>query len=312
MDTTTRILVAYDGSEGATAALEDLRWAGFHGHVRVLVLSIADVLLPPDTPGYRDAPLPAPIAESFRRSEQKARQQLDDAQAFAEECAKQLGNQFPSWQIEKSAIADSPAWGILSKSTEWKADVIVVGALGMSSPARLILGSVSQRVVTDATCSVRVVHRRPIDDSKVRIVIGLDGSAHAERAVEVVRDRKWPKHAEVRLVTVVDSKMVALLANAEHTLRRWISDSDVDEHKWVNRIVESAAHTLAGSGLTVTHRIAEGNPRSAILDEAERWDADCIFVGARGLSGIKHVLLGSVSAAVASRARCTVEVVRTT
>jgi nucleotide-binding universal stress UspA family protein len=47
-----------------------------------------------------------------------------------------------------------------------------------------------------------------------------------------------------------------------------------------------------------------------LVDEAEIWKADCMFVGARGLSRIDCCLPGSVSTAVASRAHCSVEVVR--
>jgi nucleotide-binding universal stress UspA family protein len=54
----------------------------------------------------------------------------------------------------------------------------------------------------------------------------------------------------------------------------------------------------------------EGDPKHVLLDEAEQWGADCLFVGARGLSRIERFLLGSVSAAVAARAQCSVEVVR--
>ena len=59
---------------------------------------------------------------------------------------------------------------------------------------------------------------------------------------------------------------------------------------------------------------ADGAPRSGavrvIIREAERWSADCIFVGAKGQSAIERFLLGSVSASVAARAPCSVEVVR--
>lgn len=48
------------------------------------------------------------------------------------------------------------------------------------------------------------------------------------------------------------------------------------------------------------------------LNDADTWGADCIFVGAKGTRGIDRLLLGSVSSAVAARARCSVEVVRKT
>jgi nucleotide-binding universal stress UspA family protein len=62
--------------------------------------------------------------------------------------------------------------------------------------------------------------------------------------------------------------------------------------------------------LVASPLIKEGDPKQLLCDEAERWGADCIFVGAKNLSRIDRFLLGSVSAAVAARAHCSVEVVR--
>jgi len=78
----------------------------------------------------------------------------------------------------------------------------------------------------------------------------------------------------------------------------------------MSRTVEAMAAPLRTRGLTVSSVIKEGDPKHVLLDEAERWGADCIFVGARGLSRVERFLLGSVSAAVAARAHCSVEVVR--
>jgi nucleotide-binding universal stress UspA family protein len=47
-----------------------------------------------------------------------------------------------------------------------------------------------------------------------------------------------------------------------------------------------------------------------LVEEAEGWGADCVFVGATGLRGAERLLMGSVSAAVAARAHCSVEIVR--
>jgi nucleotide-binding universal stress UspA family protein len=78
--------------------------------------------------------------------------------------------------------------------------------------------------------------------------------------------------------------------------------------EWVAReksvaeaIVETAAEQLKAAGLATTAIIKVEEPKRLLLNEAERWDADCIFVGARGLSQIKRVLLGSVSMAVVTR-----------
>jgi nucleotide-binding universal stress UspA family protein len=71
------------------------------------------------------------------------------------------------------------------------------------------------------------------------------------------------------------------------------------------------AEELRLSGLRVDEPIVrDGDPKHLLLEEANAWGADCIFVGARGLSRMQRVLLGSVSGAVAARAECSVEVIR--
>jgi nucleotide-binding universal stress UspA family protein len=57
-------------------------------------------------------------------------------------------------------------------------------------------------------------------------------------------------------------------------------------------------------------QLKKGDPKQILIEEAESWQADSIFVGAKGMRGIERLLLGSVSAAVAARAHCSVEVVR--
>jgi nucleotide-binding universal stress UspA family protein len=76
-------------------------------------------------------------------------------------------------------------------------------------------------------------------------------------------------------------------------------------------IADSLAEKLRAAGLIATAIASEGDPKRVLLDEAEEWQADCIFVGARGLRRIARFLLGSVSAGVAAQANCSVEVVRT-
>jgi nucleotide-binding universal stress UspA family protein len=68
---------------------------------------------------------------------------------------------------------------------------------------------------------------------------------------------------------------------------------------------------LRAAGLAVTAEVKDGAPVPVLLDAAREWGADAIFVGAQGHRFLERVLLGSVSAAVAARAHCSVEVVRT-
>jgi len=78
-------------------------------------------------------------------------------------------------------------------------------------------------------------------------------------------------------------------------------------------VLSAAADKLAASlnqSVQVTQEILSGSPRSAIAEEADRWQADLIVMGSHGYGAWHRFLLGSVSQAVVSRAQCSVEVVR--
>ena len=79
---------------------------------------------------------------------------------------------------------------------------------------------------------------------------------------------------------------------------------------WAEKKSAAAEKRLARPGVGVTTSVLVGDPRIVLLREARSWEADCIFLGSRGLAGIDRFLLGSVSSSVATHAPCTVEIVR--
>ena len=82
------------------------------------------------------------------------------------------------------------------------------------------------------------------------------------------------------------------------------------EMKWESDTSRRVAQEIERPGVTVSTKVVVGDPKHALLDEADAWKADCVFVGAKGHSRLERVILGSVSASVAARAQCSVEVVR--
>ena len=75
-------------------------------------------------------------------------------------------------------------------------------------------------------------------------------------------------------------------------------------------MLESFAQALREGDMSVTCHVRHGDPKRVLVDEAEAWRADCIFMGARGLTHLKRFFMGGVTMAVAARAHCSVEVVR--
>jgi len=295
-----RILIGYDGSDCADAALDDLQRAGLTGAHEALVISVAEQWLPPPPPSsYEvvDKSFAGGIIGGVIEAKRQAMEAVEAANALGSKASKAVQTLFPAWTVQAEAYSGSPAGEILQRAEEWEADLIVVGSHGRSALGRLILGSVSQRVVTDATCSVRVARRQPRETSPVRIIIGVDGSPGSATAVQSVAARAWPRGSEVRLVTSVDP------------LHEYAMAPD-DKFAFVRAIHQTSEATLRASGLQVASLIEEEDPKHLLIAHAAKWNADCIFVGARGLSRLGRILLGSVSTAVVSRAHCSVEVAR--
>ena len=151
--------------------------------------------------------------------------------------------------------------------------------------------------------------------SAIRIILGVDGSAGAQEAVRTVAARGWTPGSEVRVVVAED----VLKANSVYALippvNEFIDEVDRSERTEAERIAEEAIKQLRseldGKSVTVSSAVLTGDPKQVLVRHAEEFGADCIFTGATGFSNpIERFLVGSVSAAVAARAHCSVEVVR--
>ncbi len=306
-----KILIGYDGSESADTALEDLRHAGLDPRADVLVMCVADVFVPPPADKIEDM-FPVDVPEGVKRAHERARHKLEEVEDVAKRVSERIQWLFPTWTVNSHVEADSPAWALLRKADAWKPDLIVMGARGHSVfGGRLILGSISQRVLYEAHCSVRIgrgSYKTP--DKPVRLLIGVDSSADSNAAVEAVCNRHWPEGTEVGLVVVVDTVMPLSSNPSDAAAMKWIEVADEDNWNQVREIFEPSAQTIRSAGLHAEVLIRRGNPADEILKEANTWGADCIFVGARGTRGIDRLLLGSVSSAVSARAHCSVEVIR--
>lgn len=317
MDERFKLLIGYDGSECGEAALDDLRKAGLpQTGVEAHALAVADVfMLPPPPPSsYETTGTPEAEAHEFdRRRYARNAREMEGAQELARRAGERLRANFPGWDVRAEATNGSPAWELVAAADRWRPDLVVVGSHGRTALGRLVMGSVSQRVLTEAKCSVRVARGRvEVDQVSARLLVGVDGSAGAETAVRAVAARRWPEGSEARVVvaqTLFGGSAAA--GGLVPPAVEWIESENEAERKHAREIAERAAATLSAAGLKTSTGVAEGDPKRVLVDEAETWGADCIFVGSTGFSNrVERFLLGSVSAAVAARARCTVEVVR--
>jgi nucleotide-binding universal stress UspA family protein len=198
---------------------------------------------------------------------------LSDEWTIARNAASKLSSYFPLWKVESEVVAGRPAAELIRKAREWEAEWIVVGTQGRSALGRLILGSVSQEVVSDAHCSVRVGRSRPQGDrSALRVLVGLDLLHGADQTLQRVLQRSWPVGTELRVVTGHDA-----------AASRWPSGGGFRD-------------ILVGD-LRVSAATVKGDTQEVLLEEARRSEVDCIVVGS-GLS------------ALTADAECSVEIIR--
>lgn len=309
-----KLLIAYDGSGCSEAALDDLVRAGFPETGEALVMSVAEVWLPPQNLNGNpsDIKLDAYYQNLIKKHYERGKTAIAEAETFANHAQKRLKKILPGWKIKAEATYGSPAWEILTRADEFDPGLIVVGSHGRSAINRLILGSISNKVLTEAACSVRVARGRiEVDPAPTRVIIGFDGSKGAQAAVEAISKRHWRGDSEIRLTAVTDPATTSAIGRFIPPITNIVEEVNRYERKWLEALAENALVTLRGTGLTASLHIHDGNPKQILTEEAERWNADCIFVGANAFgSKMERFLIGSTSAAVAARATCSVELVR--
>lgn len=142
-----------------------------------------------------------------------------------------------------------------------------------------------------------------------RILVPLDGSATAERALQEAIKLAAGK-AKLRLIYVIEETYpldaegyafidyAALQEAVRHTGRRALA---------------LAAEKVRQSGtVSETDLLEAGGKRVATVidDDARQWSADLIVIGSHGRSGISRLLLGSVAEGVARGASVPVLLVR--
>ncbi len=304
-----KLLVAYDGSECADAAIADLARAGLGPTGEAVVLCVA----------YQEAPAWALVGgEGFQVADLEAmrirgnEEEFGRARVIAGRGATQLRKILPEWHVAEETSGGLPASEIVEKAGQWPADLLVIGSHGRTGLSRLLLGGVSHKVLTHAACSVRVGRvrkgRETEDPSQVRglnVLIGYDRSPSAEAAVDAVCERYWPVGTEIRLVMAVDAQLSSTMPIYPAPLA---VGSDLIER--AEQCLDDAALKLKDAGLLAIPCAAIDEPRHLLVKDAEKWAADCIFVGSHGMSAIRRLLLGSTSIAVAETAPCPVEVIR--
>lgn len=286
MNKKMKVLIAYDGSDSAAAALSDLPLAGIPDDCEALVY-VSDVWLPSSHSEFSSAINSRRQLAAEFSSFVPASRAIEEERALSREAGRRFQSLFPAWEVrvEASPGLGLPASELIRKSISWKADLIVIGSQSRSADAGAGLGSSYLKVVAEATCSVRVSRPAIVGDKiSVRLIVGVDGSPGSESAINTIASRQWPEGSECLVVAPSGSSLP---------------------------FVRESADALRVTGLKTSTRVRDGDAHRVLCEEALEWGADCIFVGPDGdFTGIDQHDSDNAVSSLAVSAPCSVEVAR--
>jgi nucleotide-binding universal stress UspA family protein len=289
-----RILLGLDPSEASQLALQEVARRPWPSGTSIQVLTVVEL--------YQPWTL-TPIAEQATAS----------ANDLAERGADLLRSR--GLKADGVVLSGDARTVILDQAATLQADLIVVGAQGVSALERFLLGSVSKAILKFAPCSVEVVRGNPNrDESPFRVLLAADGSSGSENAAKSIAGRPWLAGTEVRVLSVVELGLSALQAAFEIPAFD-AAHLELQRQQAMQRAqsaIAAARGILEPTGVNVSESISVlvSSPKEIILDEASSWAADLIVLGSHGHRGIDRFLLGSVSEEVAMHAKCSVEIIR--
>lgn len=285
------VLIATDGSTSARAAM-------------------ATAIRLPWPDGTRGS---AVVAEEVRAEYRRAilLAVLDRTSEFiARSASRALRRRWPDGDVR--VVDASPVDAIVTEARRVRADVIVMGWRGHGPARRLLAGSVSRGVMRAAPCAV-LIARRPMRELR-HVVVGVDGSENAERAVKFLAALEAPQGARVTVFRAVDIMRTPAHGLAPRAARATVAAEvtriNASRRAAARKDLSQAAKRLAVGGWKVDQVITDGAPLRDLLAAVSTVGADLLVVGARGVTGLRRLFLGSVAEGALNRSPVPVLVVR--
>jgi nucleotide-binding universal stress UspA family protein len=284
-----RVLLSTDGSEHSEGAVREAIKLAKKCGSKLTALSVIDT-----NPEF-DALAP----QIMEKKGKEARQNLEAVQARA-------GKEGVLCDISVREGEDSYKY-IVDEAVKNKSTMIVMGRRGRTGLKRLMMGSVTARVIGHAPCNVLVVPKAAQLEF-TNIVVATDGSKHSLAAASEAVGLAKRNGSALTIIAVVPSELLTPV-DIDFTVnqRELIAEKEMQEAEKNARIVKEAAQK---EGVAVKAFIMSGKPADAIIEIAREKRADLIVLGSHGRTGIERLLMGSVAERVIVLASCPVLVVK--
>ena len=264
------VCVPTDGSDAADAAL-DLAISVADAHEATLhVLNVADTNQP-----------------SLARIEGEVQDVLEGAgKEIVDEAATKARS--AGVDVTTAVVQGGPSRTIREYVEDREVDLVVMGTRGQRTVERIILGSVTERVLRSSQVPVLVV---PPDSDREyppeQVLVGTDGSDGSAAAVTESLEICAARTSELHALSVVESTLLGFDVRSS-TLAEERERRDED-------LLSSVRDQAAERGIDVETTIEEGDVVETLNDYVAEHGIDLVVVGTHGRTGIDHRLLGSVT-----------------
>ncbi len=275
-----KIILAVDGSKYSKWAVDLLMKLPLIKMPQIIVLNIVN------TKRHIPAILDSMLSKQYKTATQD---QIERDIASGEKLTTKIVAKLRTrWNnvtpiIEKGHVADK----IIRKADEEKANLIILGSRGISNIKSFLLGGVSQKVVTYASCPVLVVKKKA--NSFKNVLLPVDGSPSSEFAMSFLKSQ------------FLHDKVRAFLLN--------VSEFDFNSSEDLVEIINNKKF-MSFSTFVAENLFAIGDPAEIITNTASQRKVDLIVIGSKGMSGIKRFFLGSVARKVITYGDCSVLVIK--
>jgi nucleotide-binding universal stress UspA family protein len=305
-----KILIAVDPSPHSQEAVQFVKSVDWPKNIEIYLMNIIEMKHAPPL-------LPSGGPSSWDRVIAEARGELfTEAKEFLEQTKKTiLGRRsFPVHSFVREGL---PGAEILQAIEEYQIDLIILGTRGLSNVKRFLLGSTSDQIMREASCSVLLVRKKlsrlTMGKTASNVLLATDGSSGARSMVHMLSLLNYKTSPKVTVIHVVGKPAFLegwFWGKGKTELNQLGEQLQEKAEQEGIRHLEEISQKLQELSLNVETKLVTGDPADEIITTAEGVKAKLLIVGLRGIQEGKPMPLGEVVRKVSRYAPCSVLVTR--
>jgi nucleotide-binding universal stress UspA family protein len=269
-----KILLSTDGSEYSEGAIREAIKLAKKCSSRLSVISVIET----------NPELETLAPQVVEKAERAAREHLEAVKARAKKEGVDCEIVIHEGEDSYKYIVDE---AVKSKST-----MIVMGRRGRTGLKRLMMGSVTARVIGYAPCTVLVVPKAAQFECR-NILTATDGSKYGDAAAAEAISMAKQCGSRLTVLSVVPSESISPMdIVASQMQRELIAEQELQA---AERNVKKVKDAAEKEGVKADGLVLGGKPSEAIIETAKEKNADLIVLGSHGRTGVEKLLMGSVA-----------------